>query len=117
MPFALIGGTMWAASPSRYSLPWLIGLNTTHRRGTIRLSAIRPVGTSVPKRSCSSPQILSSGHCSVVSTWMCGHVSSPDRAPGSPFQGFLVCVVEPVPRVRRGGGVEFVFVGVRPRQR
>jgi hypothetical protein len=46
----------------------LIGLHTTLRSGTRRLSRIGPVVTSRPKRASSSIQMRSSGHWSRVAS-------------------------------------------------
>ncbi len=70
IPFAPVGGTMWAASPARKSLPWRIGSQTKERICTMLFWKILPsvsVQSSVSRRACISSQIRSSDQFSTLS--------------------------------------------------
>ena len=76
-PFAPVGGTMWTASPARYSRPYCIGVTTKLRIGVMPFSMIGPSWSvqpsSVSKRVCSSSQMRSSGQLAMSSCgshWM-----------------------------------------------
>ncbi|GAA2221254.1 hypothetical protein GCM10010429_55520 [Micromonospora olivasterospora] len=70
MPFAPVGGTMWAASPASSNRPYRIGSVTTLRTDVSPFSNTGPDRRSNPStasRTANSSQIRSSGQSSIRS--------------------------------------------------